>query len=106
MKGLAEQIPRNTFFYAVGKHIVLLIRSIIESFFGSCRSSLPLKHILRLHPNRKQDDADLQNHYRQLVGAALMVFVKPDTLAKIKNVEGSVKKVILATQIWLEDFLC
>jgi len=29
----------------------------------------------------------------QLVGAALMVFVKASTLAKIKNVEGSVKKV-------------
>lgn len=28
-----------------------------------------------------------------------MVFVKPDTLAKIKNVEGSVKKVIRATYI-------
>lgn len=29
----------------------------------------------------------------QLVGAALMVFVKASTLAMIKNVEGSVKKV-------------
>ena len=29
----------------------------------------------------------------QLVGAALMVFVKASVLAKVKNVEGSVKKV-------------
>lgn len=29
----------------------------------------------------------------QLVGAALMVFVKSSSLKKIKNVEGSVKKV-------------
>ena len=29
----------------------------------------------------------------QLVGAALMIFVKSSMLAKIKNVEGSVKKV-------------
>ena len=29
----------------------------------------------------------------QLVGAALMIFVRSGSLAKIKNVEGSVKKV-------------
>lgn len=29
----------------------------------------------------------------QLVGAALMIFVKTSVLAKVKNVEGSVKKV-------------
>ena len=31
----------------------------------------------------------------QLVGAALMIFVKASSLHKIKNVEGSVKKVCL-----------
>lgn len=34
----------------------------------------------------------------QLVGAALMVFVKASTLAMIKNVEGSVKKVSWTTE--------
>lgn len=34
----------------------------------------------------------------QLVGAALMVFVKASTLGMIKNVEGSVKKVSWTTE--------
>ena len=37
----------------------------------------------------------------QLVGAALMIFVKASTLHKIKNVEGSVKKVCLTSFLLL-----
>ena len=36
----------------------------------------------------------------QLVGAALMVFVKASILGKIKNVEGSVKKVYVHNAPW------
>ena len=43
------------------------------------------------HKNRIDEYVLLRSG--QLVGAALMIFVKTSILAKIKNVEGSVKKV-------------
>lgn len=40
----------------------------------------------------------------QLVGAALIIFAKSSVLKSIKNVEGTVKKVRLHTQISAYDF--
>lgn len=52
---------------------------------------------VRLTINNKRKSASREEYVLlrsgQLVGAALIVFVKSSSLKKIKNVEGSVKKV-------------
>lgn len=42
----------------------------------------------------------------QLVGAALMIFVKATALKNIKNVEGSVKKVRIMVLVWDNYLTC
>ncbi|KAL8807496.1 MAG: hypothetical protein Q9182_000661 [Xanthomendoza sp. 2 TL-2023] len=53
---------------------------------------------VRMTINKKTKDPDEEEYVLlrsgQLVGAALIIFVKASSLKKIKNVEGSVKKVI------------
>ncbi|KAK5943564.1 Inositol-1,4,5-trisphosphate 5-phosphatase 1 [Knufia obscura] len=51
-----------------------------------------VKHVINESTIEKDEDRYILLRSGQLVGAALMVFVKISTLSKIKNVEGAIKK--------------
>jgi len=51
-----------------------------------------VKHVINESKNEKNEDRYILLRSGQLVGAALMVFVKVSMLSKIKNVEGAIKK--------------
>jgi synaptojanin len=51
-----------------------------------------VKAVLNSYPNRNSSDDYILLRSGQLVGAALLIFVKASVLPQIKNVEGSIKK--------------
>lgn len=51
-----------------------------------------VKETLNSDPNKNSSDDYVLLRSGQLVGAALMIFVKPSVLQHIKNVEGAIKK--------------
>lgn len=51
-----------------------------------------VKATINAHASEKPEDQYVLLRSGQLVGAALMIFVKVSTLSKIKNVEGAIKK--------------
>lgn len=51
-----------------------------------------VSYYLNDHPNRRSSERYVLLRSSQLVGAALMVYVKQDALGEIKNVEASTKK--------------
>jgi hypothetical protein len=61
-----------------------------------------VKRTINEESNRKGSGGYVLLRSGQLVGAALMIFVKADSLKDIKNVEGGIKKVRKTIQ-WSTD---
>ncbi len=87
--------------------IVVGFQEIVELSPQQIMSTDPVRrqaweHAVRetLNENARQRSAEEYVLLRsgQLVGAALMVFIKANALSDIKNVEGSVKKVMSSTR--------
>ncbi|RJE23278.1 hypothetical protein PHISCL_04393 [Aspergillus sclerotialis] len=92
---LADQESENPTIFAVAfQEIVPLNPQQIMSTDPTTRKvwENTVSYYLNDHPNRKSSERYVLLRSAQLVGAALMVYVKQDALSEIKNVEASTKK--------------
>lgn len=100
---LADQGSENPTIFAVAfQEIVPLNPQQIMSTDPTTRKvwENTVSHYLNDHPNRKSSERYVLLRSSQLVGAALMVYVKHDALSEIKNVEASTKKACPCAFHW------